>query len=179
MLKSKHMPSLRSAASSVDLFVAWPKSAKPKEISPKEMKTTTTTVRNKAKGIVLLYSTKATAVNDVISETAFVRIHLDTGSQRTYVTNRWKSKLNLSPVKWETLHLNTFGYERYTKQQCDVVNSDIFAKFKPRYWRSGRGSVSWEWNCGLVRQAGCKESWKKGDSHCESGILIVSHFANG
>ena len=28
----------------------------------------------------------------------------------------------MSPVKSETLHLNTFEYERYTKQQCDVVN---------------------------------------------------------
>jgi len=33
-----------------------------------------------------------------------------------------KEKLNLSPVKSETLHLNTFGDERYTKQRCDVVN---------------------------------------------------------
>ena len=98
---------------------------KPKEDSPElteEPKTTTTTVSSKAKGTVLLQTARATAVNDVNSETASVRILLDTGSQRTYITNRLKEKLNLSPVKSETLHLNTFGDERYTKQRCDVVN---------------------------------------------------------
>ncbi|XP_078364115.1 uncharacterized protein LOC144648427 [Oculina patagonica] len=94
---------------------------KPKEVSAEEMKTTTT-VSNKAKGTVLLQTAKAVAVNDFNSKTARVRILLDTGSQRTYVTNRLKSRLNLSPVKSETLHLNTFGDERYTKQQCDVVS---------------------------------------------------------
>ena len=33
-----------------------------------------------------------------------------------------RSKLNLSPFKSETLLLNILGDERYTKQQCDVVN---------------------------------------------------------
>ena len=94
---------------------------KPKEVSAEET-TTTTTVSNKAKGTVLLQTAKAMAVNVVSSKAAPVRILLDTGSQRTYITTRLKSRLNLSPVKSETLHLNTFGDERYTKQQCDVVN---------------------------------------------------------
>ena len=92
---------------------------KPREVPTEETKTTT--VSNKAKGAVLLQTAKAMAINDVTSETASVRILLDTGSQRTYITNPLKSKLNLAPVKSETLHLNTFGDERYTKQQCDVV----------------------------------------------------------
>ena len=98
---------------------------KPKEDSSEltgEPKTTTTTVSSKAKGTVLLQTARATAVNDVTTETASVRILLDTGSQRTYITNRLKEKLNLRPVKSETLHLNTFGDQRYTKQRCDVVN---------------------------------------------------------
>ena len=98
---------------------------KPKEDSLKlteEPKTTMTTVSNKKKGTVLLQKARATSVNDVNAETASVRILLDTGSQRTYITNRLKEKLNLSPVRSETLHLNTFGDERYTQQRCDVVN---------------------------------------------------------
>ena len=75
-------------------FVACQESPRPKEISPKETKTITTTERNKAKATVLCW-----AVNNVISETASVRILLDTGSQRRYIKNRSKSKLNLSPVK--------------------------------------------------------------------------------
>ena len=50
---------------------------KPKEDSPElteEPKTTTTTVSNKKKGTVLLQTARATAVNDVNSETASVRI---------------------------------------------------------------------------------------------------------
>ena len=94
---------------------------KPKEVSAEETKTTTT-VSNKARGTVLFQTAKVMAVNDVNSKVAPVRILLDKGSQRTYITSRLKSRLNLSPVKSETLHLNTFGDERYTKQQCDVVN---------------------------------------------------------
>ena len=63
---------------------------KPKEDSLKlteEPKTTMTTVSNKIKGTVLLQTTRATVVNDVNSDTACVRILLDTGSQRTYITN--------------------------------------------------------------------------------------------
>ena len=62
------------------------------------------------------------AVNDVNSKAANVRILLDTGSQLTYITSQLKSRLNLSPVKSQTLLLSTCGDERYTKQQCDVVN---------------------------------------------------------
>ena len=71
---------------------------------------------------MLLQRAKAAAVNDVNSKAAHVRILLDTGSQRTYITSRLKIRLNLSPVKSEVLHLNTFGDKRYTKQHCDVVN---------------------------------------------------------
>ena len=71
---------------------------------------------------MLLQTVKAMAVDDVNSKTAQARILLDTRSQRTYITSRLNSRLNLSPVKLETLHLDSFGDKRYTKQQCDVVN---------------------------------------------------------
>lgn len=90
---------------------------KPKEVSVEETKTTTT-MSNKAKGTVPWQTAKAMAVNDVNSKAANVKILLDTRSQRSYITSWLKLRLNLSPVKSETLHLNTFGDERYTKQQC-------------------------------------------------------------
>ena len=46
-----------------------------------------TTVYKKAKGTILSQTTKAMAVNNVISETASVRILLDTRCQRMYITN--------------------------------------------------------------------------------------------
>ena len=93
-----------------------------KEATPPEIKTTTTSVHSKSRGTVLLQTAQAMAVNNQNSANTNVRILLDTGSQRSYVTNRLKTKLNLSPVKSETLHLNTFGEESHKKQQCDVVN---------------------------------------------------------
>ena len=122
MLKSKHMPSLRSAASSVYLFVAWPKKRETEGNFSRRNDDNNDNSAQQSKGNCSLINDEGYSCWRCISETASVRIHLDTGSQRTYITNRWKSKLNLSPVKSETLHLNTFGYERYTKQQCDVVN---------------------------------------------------------
>lgn len=93
-----------------------------KEATPPEIKTTTTSVHSKSRGTVLLQTAQAMAVNNQNSANTNVSILLDTGSQQSYVTNRLKTKLNLSPVKSETLHLNTFGEESYKKQQCDVVN---------------------------------------------------------
>ena len=92
------------------------------DATPPEVKATTTSVHSKSRGTVLLQTAQAMAVNNQNSANTNVRILLDTGSQRLYVTNRLKTKLNLSPVKSETLHLNTFGEESYKKQQCDVVN---------------------------------------------------------
>ena len=77
---------------------------KPNEVSAKETKTTTT-VNNKAKRTVLFQIAKAVAVNDVNCKAAHFRIILKTGSQSIYNTSQLKSKLNLSTVKSETLHL--------------------------------------------------------------------------
>ena len=50
-----------------------------------------------------------------------MRILFDNGSQRSYVTSSLKSRLNLKPIKTETLHLNTFGGSTFRKQSCEVV----------------------------------------------------------
>ena len=38
-----------------------------------------------------------------------------------YATSNLKSRLNLNPIKPETLHLNTFGGSTFQKQSCEVV----------------------------------------------------------
>ena len=50
-----------------------------------------------------------------------VHILFDNGSQHSYVTSSLKSRLNLKPIKTETLHLNTFGGSTFRKQSCEVV----------------------------------------------------------
>ena len=70
--------------------------------------TTTNTVTNK--GTVVLQRAKPSiAFNKDNSKSSHVRILFDNGSQRSYITSNVKSKLNLKPMKTETLHLNTFG----------------------------------------------------------------------
>ena len=81
--------------------------------------TTTNTVRNK--GTVLLQTAKGIAFNEDNSKSSHVRILFDNGSQRSYITGNLKSKLNLKPMKTETVHLNTFGGNSFQKQSCELV----------------------------------------------------------
>ena len=81
--------------------------------------TTTNTVRNK--GTVLLQTAKGIAFNEDNSKSSHVRILFDNGSQRSYITSNLKSKLNLKPMKTETLHLNTFGVNSFQRQSCELV----------------------------------------------------------
>ena len=57
-----------------------------------------------------------------------VRVLLDSCSQRSYATNHLKKRLGLQPVKKETLNLNTFGQDKFTKQKCDVVSLNLKGK---------------------------------------------------
>ena len=50
---------------------------------------------------------------------------MDSGSKRTYITNGLKEKLGLQPTKSETLKLNTFGGDRFSKKRCDVVQLSL------------------------------------------------------
>lgn len=80
--------------------------------------TTTNTVRNK--GTVLLQTAKATAFNEDNLKSSLLRILFDSGSQRSYITSNLKSRLNLNPIKAETLYLNIFGGSTFQKQSCEV-----------------------------------------------------------
>ena len=70
--------------------------------------TTTNNVRNKGK-VVLQTAKPSIAFNEDNWKSSHVRILFDNGNQRSYITSNVKSKLNLKPMKTETLHLNTFG----------------------------------------------------------------------
>ena len=47
---------------------------------------------------------------------------------RGLVTTAFKERLKLVPLKTETLNLNTFGDERFTKQLCDLVKLSLRGK---------------------------------------------------
>ena len=80
---------------------------------------TTTTVKDKA--TILLQTARTVVTNSEGTKSAKVRILFDSGSQRSYVSNSLKSRLNLKPIKHETLNLNTFGNNKFRKQNCDLV----------------------------------------------------------
>ncbi len=48
-----------------------------------------------------------------------VRILMDSGSQRTYITDSLKNELGLIAEKTEVLNLNTFGNDQIQKRKCD------------------------------------------------------------
>ena len=61
-----------------------------------------------------------------------VRVLLDSGSQRSYITSSLKRRLGLPTIKTETLNLNTFGDDNYTKQRCEVVQLSLKGKTRER-----------------------------------------------
>ena len=87
--------------------------------------TTTTSENANPKTRVLLQIARAIATNENGTRSTTVRLLFDNGSQRSYVTDSLRSKLQLKPVQTERLNLNTFGESRYKKQDCDVVNFQI------------------------------------------------------
>ena len=71
--------------------------------------------------VCLPQTAKGIAFNEDNSKSSHVRILFDNGSQRSYITGNLKSKLNLKPMKTETVHLNTFGGNSFQKQSCELV----------------------------------------------------------
>ena len=57
---------------------------------------------------------------------------LDTGSQRSYATTSLKRRLGLAAIKTETLNLNTFGDDNYTKQRREMVQLCLKGKTRNR-----------------------------------------------
>ena len=95
---------------------------KPKD-EPKNEFCGTTTLTRVGKGSVLLQTARAYAVNG--STSIPVRILFDTGSQRSYVTDNVTRKSRLTPMKRETLNLNTFGNTKSKRQSCELFKFHI------------------------------------------------------
>ena len=83
--------------------------------------TTTTAQSKEERKTVLLQTAQAIAGNTVSHKETVVRVLFDGGSQRSYITEHLCSKLGLSPIRTEKLHLNTFG-----DTQFKVTNSKVF-----------------------------------------------------
>lgn len=67
----------------------------------------------------------AIATNDEGTKSTTIRLLFDNGSQRSYITDSLRSRLQLKSLKTEKLNLNTFGESKFKKQSCDVVNLQL------------------------------------------------------
>ena len=88
--------------------------------------TTTSTARSKVQVLLQPATTYAYVENG--TKLLAVRVLLDSGSQRSYITNHLKRKLGLIPIKTETLNLNTFGNEKFSKRDCDLIKLRLQGK---------------------------------------------------
>ena len=70
---------------------------------------------------VLLQTARAVAYDETGSNVVPVRILLDNGSQRSYITEQLSAKLNLKSISHEKLILNTFGDDRYKTQESELM----------------------------------------------------------
>ena len=88
--------------------------------------TTTSTARSTVQ--VLLQTARTYAYVENSTKLLPVHVLLDSGSQRSYITNHLKRKLGLIPIKTETLNLNTFGNEKFSKRDCDLIKLRLQGK---------------------------------------------------
>ena len=75
------------------------------------------------KQTLVLFQTATTGVlrPDSSSPVIPARMILDTGSQRSYITNRLKTALSLPTEQVETMLIKAFGSVEEKRQNCDVV----------------------------------------------------------
>ena len=89
------------------------------ERTGEQMFTVSGIVKNKNE--VLLKTASVLAVGENSATSVPIRMLLDDGSQKSYITNSLKTQLHLKPVKKQTVYLNTVGSDHYQKHALDVV----------------------------------------------------------
>ena len=75
---------------------------------------------------VLLQTAMAEVYNPIdSSSTQKLRVILDNGSQRSYLTNKMKNSLKLTTTRRQQLSIATFGATKGAPRHCDVVRIGI------------------------------------------------------
>ena len=123
--KKHHQSICNSLSPQAEPFA--PSSSSTQSIVPSQdvKNSVTTTSTNNGGRTVLLQTARAIATNNDTNSTTQVRILFDSGSQRSYVTERVCAKLRLKPIHTEKLQVNTFGGEHFKTKQCKLVRFDI------------------------------------------------------
>ena len=74
---------------------------------------------------VLLQTAQATVSGVDENKYVLTRVMLDSGSQRTYISDQLKNKLNLRPIRKEKIVLKTFGNTKSELKSLDVCQLKI------------------------------------------------------
>ena len=74
---------------------------------------------------VVLQTAKTYAFGPDPNSKQLVQVLFDLCSQRTYIAEELKQKLNLKSLKTETLNLNTFRTDKFRKQKCDLIEINL------------------------------------------------------
>lgn len=85
-----------------------------------------TTNTSEFKGSILLQTAQAIASDKASQRQTRVLVLFDCGNQKSYVTEGLCSKLGLSPVQSERLHLNTFGNAQHKPKNCKLFIQTVF-----------------------------------------------------
>ena len=89
---------------------------------------TATSKEMKKSPTVLLQTARTIAINPIDGKRCKIRLSLDNGSQRSYVTDDVVQKLQLKCDRKEILKLNTFGNVEFNVKNCKLVSFNIALK---------------------------------------------------
>ncbi|XP_068757594.1 uncharacterized protein [Montipora capricornis] len=73
---------------------------------------------------ILMHSARTTAIGQGF-QCPQARILFDTGSQRTFITENMRNRLNLKTIRKELLDVTTFGDIKTTRRNYDVVSPNL------------------------------------------------------
>ena len=118
------------------LSLAKPPDPTPNRLDPEAPSYTPTVTTNALcpdKGKTVLLQTARGIVHNPSNPTASIEVHLlfDTGSQKSYITERARSLLTLEPSGEQRLFIATFGSNREKVKVCPIVNVGMHLKDCP------------------------------------------------
>jgi len=92
------------------------------------LRTVTTSSKNtNLKWRVLLQMATAITTNDEGTKSITIHLLFNIGNQQSYITDNFRSRLQLESLQKETLNLNTFGETKYKKTFCSDIPHCLLA----------------------------------------------------
>ena len=82
-------------------------------------------VKETIKSTVLLQTADVILENPITKQSVKIKLLLDSGSQRIYISQRIKNVLNLKSEFKETVNINTFGNSRINSKTVDIVKVNV------------------------------------------------------